>query len=137
MEKCSTVKLLKNSNTKMTAARTKLLDLILDSKAPQTANGLHKKIKNETDLATVYRSLKVFAEKGLVRAINLDGDTVYYEKACEHNPLHAHFYCEDCGDVECLDPFGFEESSAFIRMAKNKQINSVELIIKGRCSRCA
>jgi len=139
MDICSTEKLLKTTNTKMTSARTCLLDIILVSKTPLTANSLHEKLSEQvkTDLATVYRALKVFTEKGLVRAINLDGDTVYYEKSCEHNPLHAHFYCEGCGDIECLDPFGFDESASFIKMAKDKDINSVELILRGRCQSCS
>lgn len=139
MDKCSTEKLLKNTNTKMTSARSRLLDIILDSSTPLTANRLHEKLTEsiKSDLATVYRALKIFTEKGIVRAINLDGDTVYYEKACEHNPLHAHFYCESCGKVECLDPFGFDETASFLKMAKNKDINSVELILKGRCNKCA
>lgn len=103
-----------------------------------TANDLHLKLSKDinSDLATVYRSLKLFTEKGLARAINPDGDRVYYEKSCVHNPLHAHFYCENCGDIECLNPFGFNESASFLNMAKGREINSVELIIKGRCGKC-
>lgn len=138
MEKCIATDLLKSTNTKLTDARSKILDLILMSKSPQTANDLHKKLSddNSLDLATVYRALKVFNEKGLVRTIHIDGDTAYYEKSCKHNPLHAHFHCESCGTVECLDPFGFDESSAFIRMAEGKEISKVELVIKGRCQEC-
>lgn len=139
MDKCSTERLLKTTNTKMTAPRSRLLTLILDSTSPVTANDLHEAVSADShiDLATVYRTLKVFAEKGLVRAVNIDGDTTYYEKSCVHNPLHAHFYCVECGKVECLDPYGFDESAAFLKMAKNKNITSVELVLKGRCSKCA
>ncbi len=122
----------------MTDARSRLLDILLDSGSPVSANELHKRLSKETttDLATVYRALKVFTEKGLARAVNIDGDTVYYEKACEHNPLHAHFYCESCGHVECLNPFGFEESASFLSMAKNKQIKTIDMVLKGRCEQC-
>jgi len=139
MEKCSTKDLLTKTNTKMTEARNRMLNIILENESPITASDLHKKLSAESsaDLATVYRSLKVFTEKGLARAVNIDSDTVYYEKACEHNPLHAHFYCENCGKVECLDPFGFNESAAFMKMAKDKEINTVELVLKGRCTKCA
>lgn len=123
----------------MTGARNSILELILDSKSPISANDLHKQLNQSSniDLATVYRTLKMFDEKGIIRTIRVDGETAYYEKSCEHNPLHAHFHCEVCGTIECLDPFGFDESSAFLRMARGKQVSSVELVIKGRCSRCA
>lgn len=139
MDRCSTEQLLKSTNTKMTEARSRILNLLLDAGSPVSANRLHEALSKDTsiDLATVYRALKVFNEKGLVRAVHIDNDTVYYEKSCRHNPLHAHFYCESCGRVECLDPFGFDESAAFIKLAKGKNINSVELVLKGRCSKCA
>lgn len=138
MERCKPEILLKTTKTKMTEARSRLLDILLESKAPISANRLHELTSKETsvDLATVYRALKVFTEKGLARAVNIDGDTIYYEKACEHNPLHAHFYCENCGNVECLDPFGFEESASFLSMAKDKKINTVDMVLKGRCAEC-
>lgn len=139
MDKCSTEKLLKTTKTKMTGARSRILDALLESRAPINANQLHSILPKDSsiDLATVYRALKVFTEKGLARAVHIDGDTVYYEKACEHNPLHAHFYCTSCGKVECLDPFGFDESAAFIRMARDKYIERVELVLRGRCRECA
>jgi len=138
MDKCIATELLKSTNTKTTEARSKLLELILESASPLTANDLHKQLSDNksTDLATVYRALKVFVEKELVRVIHIDGDTAYYEKSCKHNPLHAHFHCESCGAVECLHPFGFDESTAFLRMAKDKEISSVELVLKGRCAQC-
>jgi len=138
MDRCSSKMLLNNANTKQTEARSRLLDLILESDSPVTAYDLHKFISGEqqVDLATVYRALKLFTVKGLIRTVNINGDTVYYEKACEHNPLHAHFYCESCGAVECLTPFGFDESSSFIKMAKGKDIRNIELVMKGRCEKC-
>lgn len=137
MEKCKADNLLKNTNTVKTEARESILRLILDSDAPVTANDLHLRlIDTGVDLATVYRALKLFTEKGLVRAVHAEGGHVFYEKSCEHNPPHAHFYCESCGKLECMKPFGFDESSAFIKMAKDRDIRSVELILKGRCEIC-
>jgi Fur family ferric uptake transcriptional regulator len=136
MERCNAEKLLEKSKTKKTESRQRILNFILDSKAPISANKLHKAIGGNIDLATVYRSLKTFTDKGLVRTIRTDDDRIYYEKSCEHNPLHAHFYCESCGNVECLKPFGFEESSLFMSMAKERDVRGVELVIKGRCKTC-
>lgn len=139
MATCNPTSLLKATNTKQTETRDRILKKILNSARPITANDLHKSVsaKSSVDLATVYRTLKVFSEKGLIRQLHIDGDTIYYEKACEHNPLHAHFYCDECREVECLNPFGFSESASFINMAKGKNIRSVELVIKGRCEKCA
>ncbi len=70
MDRCKPEILLKTTKTKMTDARSRLLDILLDSGSPVSANELHKRLSKETttDLATVYRALKVFTEKGLARA---------------------------------------------------------------------
>lgn len=137
MEKCKADRLLKNTKTVITEARESILKAILDSEHPVSASNLHLMLSGrEIDLATVYRALKVFMEKGLVRAVHAEGGQVFYEKSCEHNPPHAHFYCESCGRLECMKPFGFDESAVFLKLARDKDVKSVELILKGRCELC-
>jgi len=138
MERCDTRKILEKINAKKTEAREKILDVILSAEVPFTANELHLMLadRSNIDLATVYRTLKKFADKNVVRTFSIEGDMVYYEKSCEHNPLHAHFFCEKCRKVECLKPYVFSEKASFMSMASDKEIKSVDLILKGRCSRC-
>ncbi|MGE4318876.1 MAG: Fur family transcriptional regulator [Deferribacterales bacterium] len=137
MEKCKADNLLKVTNTVKTESREELLRLILDSESPMTASDLHNMVKDKgTDLATVYRALKVFTEKGLVRTVHAEGSQVFYEKSCEHNPPHPHFFCESCGKLECMKPYGFDESALFMRLAKDRDVRSVELVMKGRCTVC-
>ncbi len=138
MEKCKADNLLKITNTVKTEARETILHAVLDSERPMSANELHLMVKNRgIDLATVYRAMKLFTEKGLVRPVHADSGLTFYEKSCEHNPPHAHFICENCGGIECLKPYGFDESAFFIKLGQQKEVSSVELILKGRCSSCA
>lgn len=86
---------------------------------------------SEVGLVTVYRTLGLFGELGIVRRLDL-GDGARYELAEDH---HHHMICESCGDisefVECpLDPerlpdggFGFEVRA-----------HSIE--VYGRCAGC-
>lgn len=138
MEQCDADELLKYTKMVKTEARENILKLILSSDRPLTANDLHLMVRETgTDLATVYRVLKVFLDKGIVRTVNADSSHVFYEKSCVHNPLHPHFYCEQCGRLECLNPYGFNESVKLMDMAKDREIHSVEIIFKGRCDKCA
>jgi Fur family transcriptional regulator, ferric uptake regulator len=85
----------------------------------------------EVGLVTVYRTLDLFGELGIVRRLDL-GDGARYEIAEDH---HHHMICESCGDIsefeECpLDPerlpdgsFGFEVRA-----------HSIE--VYGRCAGC-
>jgi Fur family transcriptional regulator, ferric uptake regulator len=85
----------------------------------------------EVGLVTVYRTLGLFGELGIVRRLDL-GDGARYELAEDH---HHHMICESCGDIsefeECpLDPellpvesYGFEVRA-----------HSIE--VYGRCAGC-
>lgn len=138
MEQCDADELLKDTKVIKTEARENILRIILSSERPLTANELHLMVRGTgTDLATVYRVLKVFVDKGIARTVHADSSHVFYERSCEHNPLHPHFYCEKCGRLECLSPYGFDESVKLMSMAKGRDVHSVEIIFKGRCDKCA
>lgn len=55
--------------------------------------------------ATVYNTLKLFVERGLIRQVIVDPDRVFYDS---NTGLHHHFYNEDTG---ALTDFGIEEIS--------------------------
>ena len=85
----------------------------------------------EVGLVTVYRTLRLFGELGIVRRLDL-GDGARYELAEDH---HHHMICESCGDIsefeECpLDPellpvgsYGFE-------------VHAHTIEVYGRCAGC-
>ena len=50
--------------------------------------------------ATVYNTLNLFAEKGLVRRMVIDPDRVFYDS---NTRSHYHFYNEDTGELQDLD----------------------------------
>ncbi|MGH3147320.1 MAG: Fur family transcriptional regulator [Rubrobacter sp.] len=82
-------------------------------------------------LVTVYRTLDLFSELGLVRRLDL-GDRPRYELAEDH---HHHLICEDCGSVaefeQCpLDP------RLLAGLAEGFEARSHSLEVFGRCSSC-
>ena len=82
-------------------------------------------------LATVYRSVKILAEKGWLTEVELPGGGMRYELAAR--PHHHHFVCRACEKafdihrcpeaVEDLAPEGFE-------------VDDHEVILFGRCPAC-
>jgi len=85
----------------------------------------------EVGLVTVYRTLDLLGELGIVRRLDF-GDGARYELAQDH---HHHMICESCGDVsefeECpLDPQLLPiQSSEF-------EVRSHSLEVYGRCAGC-
>lgn len=91
------------------------------------------------DRATVYRNLVDLAEAGLVSRAEL-GDHVWrYElrrETHEHDTEHPHFVCIGCGEVTCL----LDVSVAITPSPGSKQSQIgvlTEVLLKGRCTRCA
>ena len=85
----------------------------------------------EVGLVTVYRTLGLLSELGIVRRLDL-GDGARYELAEDH---HHHMVCESCGDIsefeECpIDPGRFPPESA------DFEVRSHSLEVYGRCGAC-
>jgi Fur family ferric uptake transcriptional regulator len=86
---------------------------------------------NSLGLATVYRNLKLLVAEGVVRVINLPGDSPRYEMA--RTPHHHHFQCTTCrrvfevagcpGNLRHLAPRGF-------------RVERHDVTLYGRCSDC-
>lgn len=80
-------------------------------------------------LVTIYRTLDLFSEIGVVRRLDL-GSGARYELAEDH---HHHLICESCGDVS-----EFERCPLDLRRLKGMdfEIGSHTLEIYGRCADC-
>ena len=86
---------------------------------------------SEVGLVTVYRTLDLFSELGLVRRLDL-GEGPRYELAEDH---HHHLICEECGSVA-----EFELCPLDLRMLPEVgdgfEVRAHSLEVYGRCSSC-
>lgn len=85
---------------KQTRQRDLVLETLLRLPGHTTADELADRVKDRDPAigrATVYRTLKLLEEAGLVSPLHVDGGAVRYEPA----PLsrHDHIVCEACGKV--------------------------------------
>ena len=81
-------------------------------------------------MVTVYRTLDLLTDLGLVRRLDL-GDGPRYELAEDH---HHHMICESCGDIsefdQCpIDPARLPGDGAF-------EVNSHSVEVYGLCAAC-
>jgi Fur family ferric uptake transcriptional regulator len=95
---------LRERGLRLTRQRRILLDLIDHSGLHLDAESLYQLAKEKDpklNRVTVYRSLKLFKEGGLVDELDLmhhSGDQHYYETRLKQE--HAHVICLRCGKVE-------------------------------------
>jgi Fur family ferric uptake transcriptional regulator len=139
-------KILKDAGLKATDARLAILSILSEGGAPETAEGIHRKIKKSrlpagrqgTDFATVYRTLSAFLKSGILKKVDLRRESVYYELADNKNH-HHHIVCTNCGLVEDFENRETEKLAE--KIAKNsanfKSISEHSFEFFGLCRKCA
>lgn len=88
------------------------------------------------NLASVYRSLALFAQLDLVRESRLgDEDITRWELA--HPDEHFHLICDRCGRVDHHSGDLVARVIEHLRSGHGFDARSVELSVVGRCATCA
>ena len=122
--------LFKNNGIKKTEQREKLLKIIKNSKVPLTAEDIFKKTK-EISLATIYRTLETFCEKGVLNKISVtDDERRYYELATD---IHRHYaVCLKCKKMEYVNVCPVHDVSL-----DGFRITGHRLELYGYCNNCS
>jgi len=101
-----------------------------------------RKIDRTVSRATVYRSLALLVESGLLREVDLGREQTYYDPNFLEKPQHNHLICKDCDRVvefedehialleDCITRrLGFRPATKSIRI----EANCEELARMGTC----
>lgn len=131
---------LRSRGVRLTRQRRLLLDLIDNSGLHLDADSLYNMAKQQDpklNRVTVYRTLKLLKESGLVDELDLahfEGEKHYYETKLKQE--HAHIICLRCGRVEEF----FGEQLKVVREQVTSQfgfeIAFARTEIGGYCSHC-
>lgn len=129
---------LQTHGARLTSQRLAILDAILASTEHRTADEIldaAQKIDSTVSRATVYRTLTLMVEAGLLRRLDLGRDFTYFDPNYLEKPHHSHLICLDCDKIiefenpalesaadEIARSLGFEPASRFVRL-------------EGRCQR--
>ena len=121
-----------------TRQRDTILDVFLSTHQHVSVEELYLKVKRSNPgvgQATVYRTLKLFAEAGLAREILLhDGQTRYeHVMAGEH---HDHLVCTGCNAIIEFENATIEQLQDEIAARHGFMIKSHKLEIYGLCATC-
>ncbi|MBD3264863.1 MAG: transcriptional repressor [Candidatus Omnitrophica bacterium] len=95
---------LKKSGYKVTPARTAIIDLLSNSKKHLSAEDIFLKIHNispNIGLTTVYRTLEVLVETGMVCKLDFGDRRARYEfsQGIEKEKHHHHLVCTNCNRI--------------------------------------
>jgi Fur family ferric uptake transcriptional regulator len=88
----------------------------------------------QVNSSTVYRTLELLVEEGLLLRTDLGGDRAYYEPAREH--AHHHLVCESCGAVQHLHDEELGDLRARLERGAGFAVGSGEITFFGLCRAC-
>lgn len=131
-------KILKKSNLSVTDTRVKILEFFHRSSGALAHSDIEKLNEDGFDRVTLYRTLQVFVEKGIIHTIPTSDNSILYalcRHACSeghHRDDHIHFVCDACGKAYCLD----ETIIPDIKLPKGFHSEQTNVVISGICNYC-
>jgi len=133
---------LSDREVRFTKGRREVIAALVAADGPRSAAELHTIIGNEVPLSSLYRSLAVLEETGVVVPHFATKGLARYELAEWLKGHHHHLVCVDCGAVEDVEvPTTVERRLETIvtEVATTSEFLPFDhaLEIEGRCIRCA
>lgn len=138
MSKIDPSTLIKSKGLKLTIGRLELVNLLLKSGAPLSAEQMIKRLK-KLDRANIYRNIKELLEVGLIREVPLHHLHQHYEIVTPKDH-HHHLICRECSSVEEVEFCLISKKTENSLIKKSKLFKTVDqhsLDFYGLCNRCA
>ncbi len=129
---------LKSHNLKLTRERRLILDEIMQSNRHIEAEDVVYNLKNKgkkVSRATVYRTLELLKETGLVRRVCL-GENQYRYEQVYGKEKHNHLVCVKCGNLIEFENEQVDHLQAEICQAHEFQMVTRCFQIFGFCQKC-
>lgn len=135
MEVCVTT-MLRERGFKVTPQRLAIYNYLASTKAHPNAEMIFKDLQPvypTMSLATVYKTMEILREIGLVQVLNIGEDSFRYDAFTLNHP---HVRCMSCGrvdDIEEIDAASFVESVA---SSTNYRLMGQQFYFFGVCQEC-
>lgn len=135
--------LLKRNGLKVTTQRVAILD-VLNSRPDMhlTVEEIYDFVKveyPEIGLATVYRTIQLLSDLGLIDKLNLDDGYVRYEigkSDSEEAHHHHHLICLNCGNIYAFQDDLLELLEERIKETMGFEVADHEVKLYGHCKIC-
>ncbi len=128
--------LIRGTGARVTQPRIEVLAALLAAEHALTHQELEQRVDGSRDIdrVTIYRVLEWLTAQALAHRISGD-DRIWRFNAAGHvhGGDHAHFKCNRCSTVLCLEEFS---ASPAVRLPKGFRSQQVELTVKGLCPSC-
>lgn len=123
---------------KSTRQRDVILECFLSSDSHLSTEDLYMKVRAKNPsigYATVYRTLKLFAESGIAREIHFGDGQTRYEHVAE-GEHHDHLICTRCGAVQEFENEAIEKLQQEVAAQFGFEVETHKMELYGICSKC-
>lgn len=131
MSRSDILTLLKNHGLMPTPQRMEVAEVLLDRAQHLSADQIIDRLRDsgsQVSKATVYNTLKLFSEEGLVKEVNVDPSRKFYDSTTH---AHHHFYHIDSGDLSDI-PADQVSIKSLPDLPPGTEQESVEVLIRVR-----
>ena len=117
-----------------TAPRRTMAAAIGDQERHFTAEGLRQQLPSRLGRATVYRTLKILVEAGVLCRVLLEEGDLHYQLS--HRGHHHHLLCVHCGSSQDLTGCDIEDVLVSTSARHGFELSGHWLEVYGRCRDC-
>ncbi len=137
-EQCNYNEMLSSAGLSPTSHRIRVMEIIGNNTSPLSAQEIYDTVQRNQPInrVTVYRILDSLVQNGLVDRISGGRASFFGLAPNDHHQSHPHFYCRQCGRMNCLNPRSISmDITSFERIFPGK-IDNVEIRVDGVCKNC-
>lgn len=130
---------LRETGRRMTRTRQAVLGLLEKTRQPLSANEISDRLHQEKvsiDLVTVYRTLHVLKELGLVVQLDLHQEGLSRYELKEGRKHHHHIRCQMCGHIVDLLLCPLKKATKLIERQTQFIVDEHTLEFTGLCPEC-
>jgi Fur family ferric uptake transcriptional regulator len=101
-----------------------------------TALEIAERLRGRVGTASVYRTLTLLVDLGLLHGVDLDRRGTRYELVLP-GVHHHHLVCRHCGRTDLFADRGLETAIERVERAAPYAVTRHDVILRGRCPDCA
>lgn len=126
-------KMLLDAGIRPSAQRIEILEYVSSCESHPTADEIYSSLVKENPTlsrTTVFSSVKLLAEKGLINDIDISSESTRYDTTCRQP--HAHFMCRNCKRI-----FDIPLDMSALTVPGDFSCDNVNVFFKGICPECS
>lgn len=136
MSETPLAEVLRSRGLRLTAQRELVLEAVrqLGHATPEQVHSSVRGVAGGVNISTVYRTLELLEELGLVTHTHLSHGSPTYHASTQDQ--HVHLVCRSCGMIEEVEPDLLDPLAATLRRDRGFQVDIGHVALFGLCGGC-